>query len=130
MKRAFDLLALLNDVCVESYQDENSAQETKKTFEDMHKLLMMVENILISWSNTNYFMVKAVTQNQDKEPIIEARSDLGEDGLIMLSDELTQEFEDEYCDGGLKSVDSWDSKEYIEKIVKFVYDKNFTFKRF
>lgn len=132
MKRVFDLLNVLEDVCLKTYQSENwdsSTEYLKEDFGDMYKLVMMTKNVTASWANSNYFIVKAVSENPNADIVANARNQNNQDGLIQLCDDLTQEFEDEYADGGLKPTETWDSKEYIELIVKFLYSKNLFFKK-
>lgn len=91
MKRVFDLLSLMEKVC--------PSKDTKK-------VLDLIKNVINSWNKTNYFITKIVSQNQDAEIVIKAKSELGDDGVIKLIESLVQEFEDIYSEGGLIPMDS------------------------
>jgi hypothetical protein len=94
MKRVFDILSLLEKVCLDSKQKE------------MHKMLGITKNVITSWNKTNYFISKIVFQNQTAEIITKTKNEFGDDGLFNLIESFVQEFEDLYSEGGLIPMDS------------------------
>lgn len=126
MQRIFDLLNVARKTCNEYYFKEDwdsSNQVIKEDFGDLFKIISVVQNSVNSWNSTSYFIIKAITQSPFSEIVMKAKKDSGEFGLIMLSHNLTQEFEDEYCNGGLKPIKNWDEEEWLETIKSFITSK-------
>ena len=89
---------------------------------DANKLIKVFPNGFISWQETHFEVIQAITQEWLKdEPeglVAERQEEQGHGGLYELATELTDEFEE------LNKDVLWgEDKEYFDEIEKFLDEK-------